>query len=136
PGDQRNTLVSCFARIIAKKRPLAFVFENVEGFLTSEDGAYVMDLLKPLVEAGYRIQLRKVNSANYGVPQHRKRVIAIGGLGWDPSFPDPTHSAYGAPGARLACTTLPLTPSLADALRGLPPVSLTQPGVPPGHWCR
>src|SRR5438874_540889 len=54
-GDQRNSLVTCFARIVARRRPLAFVFENVEGFLTSEDGAYVMDLLAPLVEAGYRI---------------------------------------------------------------------------------
>jgi DNA (cytosine-5)-methyltransferase 1 len=39
-----------------------------------------LDLLTPLIAAGYRIHMRKVNAANYGVPQHRKRVIAIGGL--------------------------------------------------------
>ena len=96
PGDKRNTLVTCFAQIVARERPLAFVFENVEGFLTADDGNHVLDLLTPLVAAGYRIHIRKVNAANYGVPQHRKRVIAIGGLGWDPSFPEPTHSANGA----------------------------------------
>jgi DNA (cytosine-5)-methyltransferase 1 len=135
-GDQRNTLVSCFAQVVARKRPLAFVFENVEGFLTAEGGSRVLELLTPLVAVGYRIHLRKVNAANYGVPQHRKRVIAIGGLGWDPPFPDPTHSAYGAPGAVLAGMCLPLAPSLADALRGLPPAAASEPGEPQGHFFR
>ncbi|MBI1915141.1 MAG: DNA cytosine methyltransferase [Planctomycetes bacterium] len=135
-GDQRNTLVTCFARIVARRRPLAFVFENVEGFLTSEDGAYVMDLLSPLVETGYRIHLRKVNAANFGVPQHRKRVLAIGGLGWDPGFPEPTHSAYGAPGARLAGNGYPRTPTLEESLAGLPEPSTEEPGTPPGHFFR
>ena len=129
-GDQRNTLVSRFAEIVATLRPVAFVFENVEGFLTSDQGAYVLDLLTPLVDAGYRIHLRKVNAANYGVPQHRKRVIVIGGLGWDPTFPAPTHAAFGAPGAGLVRGYLPTTPTLMDALRGLP-APLTKSWLPP-----
>jgi DNA (cytosine-5)-methyltransferase 1 len=43
---------------------MAFVFENVEGFLTSEHGDYVLDLLLPLLECGYRIHVRKVNAAS------------------------------------------------------------------------
>lgn len=86
----------------------------------STRGAHVLDLLTPVVEAGYQVHLRKVNAANYGDPQHRKRVLGIGGLGWSPCFPPPTHSAFGAPGARLAARHLPLTPSLRDALAGLP----------------
>jgi DNA (cytosine-5)-methyltransferase 1 len=135
-GDQRNTLVACFARIVARQRPLAFVFENVEGFLTSEGGAYVLDLLCPLVEAGYRIHLRKINAANYGVPQHRKRVIAIGGLGWDPTFPEPTHSAFGAPGAERAGNGHPRTPTLREAIAGLPEPATVEPGNPSGHYYR
>ena len=135
-GDARNTLVACFARIVARQRPLAFVFENVEGFLTSEDGAYVLDLVCPLLEAGYRIHLRKVNAANFGVPQHRKRVIAIGGLGWDPTFPGPTHSAFGAPGAGLAGNGQPRTPTLREALARLPEPSTEEPGRPQGHCYR
>lgn len=119
-GDHRNSLVACFAEIVVRERPLAFVFENVEGFLTSESGTRVLDLLTPLIKAGYLIHLRKVNVANYGVPQHRKRVIAIGGLGWEPSFPKPTHKAFGAPGAHNGAHGLPLTPTLAEALVGLP----------------
>lgn len=117
--DHRNTLVAVFARLIAKHRPSAFVFENVEGFLTGGAGRFVFDLLDPLIEAGYRIHLRKVNAANFGVPQHRKRVLAVGGLGWDPTFPTPTNSAHGAPGALLGGTHLPRTPSISDALEGL-----------------
>ncbi len=110
--DHRNTLVAVFARLVAKHKPRAFVFENVEGFLTGGEGRFIFDLLDPLIDAGYRIHLRKVSAANYGVPQHRKRVLGIGGLGWDPSFPAPTHTAHGAPGALLAATRLPLTPTL------------------------
>src|SRR5579883_2488490 len=135
-GDKRNTLVTCFAQVVARKRPLAFVFENVEGFLTAEGGKRVLDLLTPLVEAGYWIHVRKVNAANYGVPQHRKRVIAVGGLGWEPSLPEPTHSAHGVPGARLAATRLPPTPTLQQALADLPPPGTTKPGKPAGHFYR
>jgi len=135
-GDSRNSLIRCFAEIVVALRPAAFVFENVEGFLTGEDGAHVLELLTPLVAAGYRIHLRKVNAANYGVPQHRKRVIAIGGLGWDPSFPLPTHAAFGAPGAELTKGYLPTTPTLMDALRGLPAASTVEPGTPMDHVYR
>ncbi|MBM4368446.1 MAG: DNA cytosine methyltransferase [Deltaproteobacteria bacterium] len=134
PGDARNTLVSAYAKLIARHRPTAFVFENVEGFLTGEDGARVLDLLDPVIEVGYHVHLRKVNAANYGVPQHRKRVVAIGGLGWSPTFPAPTHAAYGAPGAQLVGRHLPPTPPLSSALDGLPAPAANAPGVPPGHF--
>ena len=133
-GDARNSLVGAFARFVAHLRPSVFVFENVEGFLTAEGGSRVVELLDPLVAAGYRIHLRKINAANFGVPQHRKRVIAIGALGWDPQYPEPTHSAYGAPGARLAGSHLPPTPTLGEALASLPPASKDGPGEPEDHY--
>ena len=36
--DSRNSLVAVFAHLVARHRPGAFVFENVEGFLTGDDG--------------------------------------------------------------------------------------------------
>ena len=133
-GDTRNTLVGWYASTIARLRPAAFVFENVEGFLTAEDGYHVFELLDPLIEAGYCVHVRKINAANFGVPQHRKRVIAIGGLGWVPTFPEFTHSAYGAPGARLAGRHLQPTPTIEEALNGLPPASAGPPGQPSDHF--
>lgn len=131
--DRRNTLVQVFATLVRRVLPRVFVFENVEGFLTGARGQFVLDLLEPLIEAGYRIHVRKVNAANFGVPQHRKRVIVIGGRGFDPSFPEPTHSAYGAPGAHLAGIHLPLTPSLGDGLAGLPPALPASDAVQDDH---
>lgn len=135
-GDERNSLVSVFASLIVQHKPYAFIFENVEGFLTAENGRRVLDLLEPLIEAGYRIHLRKINVANYGVPQHRKRTIAIGGLGWEPSFPEPTHRAYGAPGASLIGRRLPRTTSVREALAGLPYPTTNPPGTPSEHYSR
>ena len=135
-GDNRNTLVSVFAQLVARVRPPAFVFENVEGILTTEKGQRIDDLLGPLVAGGYRVHLRKVNAANYGVPQHRKRVLAIGGLGFDPTFPEPTRSAFGAPGATLAAANLPLAQTVDDAIGTLPAPTAQAPGCPDGHYCR
>lgn len=136
PGDPRNGLIAVFSTLVARLRPRAFLFENVEGFLTTDGGARVFDLLEPLIGAGYRIHLRKVNAANYGVPQHRKRVIAIGGLGWDPTFPEPTHRAYGAPGADVVGQALTPTPTISAALAGLPEASPEPPGEPEDHFYR
>lgn len=134
--DERNSLVRVYANLIARHRPRAFIFENVEGFLTTGRGRFVLDLLEPLVEAGYQIHLRKINAANFGVPQHRKRVLALGGLGWNPGFPEPTHRAFGTPGAHLAASRRPPTPTLADALAGLPPAFSSPPGSPSDHFFR
>ncbi len=128
-SDERNTLIRIFSTLVARHKPLAFVFENVEGFLTQGNGRFVFDLLEPLVDAGYRIHLRKLNAAHYGIPQHRKRVLAIGGLGWDPTFPGHTHSALGTPGAGLANSYhLPFTPDLQEAFDGLPPAGIRRNG--------
>ena len=135
-GDVRNSLVSQFANLIVRNRPLAFVFENVEGFLTAEHGERVFDLLAPLIDAGYNIHLRKIDAAEYGLPQHRKRVIAIGGLGWNPLFPAATHRPFGAPGIFVKHESLPPTPTLADALAGLGIPGATAPGHPQGHFAK
>jgi len=111
-----------------------FVFENVEGFLTAESGDRVIELLDPLIQAGYWIRLHKINAANFGVPQHRKRVIGFGGLGFDPLFPEPTHRAIGAPGAHKVGKHLPLTPSLLATLEGLPEPTGSPPGTPTDHY--
>jgi DNA (cytosine-5)-methyltransferase 1 len=121
-GDHRNSLVARFGELVAELRPRAFVFENVEGFLTAEGGRRVIDLLDPVIDAGYHVHLRKVNAANFGVPQLRKRVLGIGALGQEPPFPEATHAAYGAPGAHLvgARNGATVVPAVLDAIEGLP----------------
>ncbi|MDE0162580.1 MAG: DNA cytosine methyltransferase [Acidimicrobiaceae bacterium] len=134
-SDHRNTLVAEFARMVAELRPRWFLFENVEGFLSMSGGSFVVDLLDGVLDAGYYVRLRKVNVANYGVPQLRKRVIAVGSIGVDPGFPGPSHHAYGAPGAETAGTVgLPTTPTVSDALEQLDaPASAARDAIIQGH---
>ena len=77
-SDSRNGLVGEFVRLVAELRPGWFLFENVEGMRTVADGDFVVGLLDGVLDAGYSVRLRKVNVANFGVPQLRKRVIALG----------------------------------------------------------
>ncbi len=134
--DDRNTLVRTFAELVAEIRPRAFLFENVEGFLTAETGAFVIDLLDPLIEAGYRVRLHKVNVANYGVPQLRKRVIGIGLLHTDPDFPVPISRAHGAPGVHRVgqWSSLPMTPTVGETLEKMPLPADGPPGRPADHF--
>ncbi len=134
-GDLRNTLVSVYATLAAQMRPRVVVFENVEGFLTAEGGRFVIGLLDPLIEAGYRVAMEKINVANFGVPQLRKRVVVIGVLDGDPPQVPLTHHAWGAPGAHKATdsTALTPTPTVEQALATLPCAALEPPGEPADH---
>ena len=88
PNDPRNQLWRHFIRAVADATPMAFVMENVPPLLKSQE--YVE--IKRLAEAmGYRVEGRILNTADYGVPQVRKRAIIIGLLGKPPSYPTPTH---------------------------------------------
>lgn len=58
-----------FIEAIKKLRPKAFVAENVKGMLLGGARGYVSDVLKKVDEAGYKVQLFCLNSANMGVPQ-------------------------------------------------------------------
>lgn len=128
--DPRASLVGAYARLAAHVRPDVVVFENVEGFATAGGGRFTFELLDPLIAAGYWVRVRKVNLANYGVPQHRKRVIAVASLIGDPPLPKPTHTAWGAPGAQHVAGK-PFTPTLAEALEGLAPPGSDE--SPQGH---
>ena len=135
PSDHRNTLVGEFARMVVDLQPRWFLFENVEGLLTMAGGDFLIDLLDGVLGGGYQVRLRKVNVANYGVPQLRKRVIAIGSLGADPGFPGLSHHAFGAPGTEMECTAaLPLAPTVAEALEHLgEPASADRDETIQGH---
>lgn len=129
-GDDRNTLVGRYAKLAVELEPLAVIFENVEGFLTAGGGGFVTDLLDPLIEAGYSVRLEKLNVANFGVPQLRKRVIGIATRGRVPASLEPTHSASGAPGAWRRGAGLPYTRTVEDAIGDFRPMSSDPLSVP------
>lgn len=78
-NDPRNYLFESYARILNYFMPKMFVFENVTGILTAEiNGKHIIDAVLSVLSENYDVELRVLNSANYGVPQVRKRVIIIG----------------------------------------------------------
>lgn len=89
--DHRNHLVIEFARFVQELRPRLFLMENVPGLLGKRGHALVSLFLRRLRRAGYLVDHRIINAAEYGVPQLRKRVVFAGWLKDQPpfSFPPP-----------------------------------------------
>jgi len=92
--DPRNDLVLKFGQIVADLRPKIFLMENVPGLLGSRGLHIFKQIVKMLVSAGYYVEHRVLNAADFGVPQIRRRVFVIGSRhDMFPafSFPKPTH---------------------------------------------
>jgi DNA (cytosine-5)-methyltransferase 1 len=118
--DPRNQLIFNYFSIVEQVRPLWFLFENVEGLLTSNNGKSVFDLVRRFISLGYSLRLEKVNFAAYGLPQSRKRVIIIGNrIGASFNFPFETHSFDAGKHNRLL-PLFPHSPTLLQAISGLP----------------
>ena len=97
--DPRNDLVITYTQIIRKVRPKFVVMENVKGILTRSGGSYINTVLSELRDAGYNVDYRVLNMADYGVPQIRERVIILGNrIGRPVRFPMPDHSEDGGGG--------------------------------------
>ena len=118
-NDPRNRLIFNYFTLVEYLRPKWFLFENVEGLLTSGRGKSVYELLRQFLHLGYSLRIEKVNFAGFGLPQSRKRVIIMGNcLGLDFSFPFETHSFDS--GKHNSQTLFPDSPTLDEAISGLP----------------
>lgn len=76
--DERGKLFFEMCRILKEKKPKCFIAENVKGILTANKKSAFPLILKEFEDSGYDVQYRILNSANYGVPQKRERVIIVG----------------------------------------------------------
>jgi DNA (cytosine-5)-methyltransferase 1 len=77
-GDPRNFLYKLYCQVLIKYKPKMFVFENVPGVLTANNGLYFADMQKEFRLAGYNLDYRILNASDFGVLQNRLRVILIG----------------------------------------------------------
>jgi DNA (cytosine-5)-methyltransferase 1 len=73
-------------RIIREVRPRWLVLENVVGLLHCHDGRDMQEVIQALANCGYLGFWRVLNSQYFGVPQNRRRVFILAGLGCYPSF--------------------------------------------------
>ncbi|WFE85154.1 DNA cytosine methyltransferase [Parabacteroides chongii] len=94
--DTRGTLFREFARVVKECCPKIFIFENVQGILTHDNGR-TWEVIKNTFEeyCGYDIHYQLLNSKNYGIPQHRERLFCIGFREkTDFKFPAPIELKY------------------------------------------
>lgn len=83
--DYRNYLFESYMKVVKYYKPKAFVFENVQGMLSAKPGGIPITTLikKEIEDAGYKIiddlhEHALIDLTEYGIPQHRKRVIILG----------------------------------------------------------
>lgn len=92
--DKRNQLYEELLRVVKDKNPRYFLAENVKGILSLGKGKVLNLILQDFDDAGFRVQYKVLNAADYGVPQKRMRVIFLGtrkDLPDDLNYPKPTH---------------------------------------------
>jgi len=89
--DDRGSLFEEYVRVLKKLKPKGFLFENVYGLLGAEKGESIKKILKAFKEIGYNVSYRILDAADYGVPQHRERIILVGSIDKPFKFPKPTH---------------------------------------------
>jgi DNA (cytosine-5)-methyltransferase 1 len=115
--DERNMLPEV-VRAVAQSQPKAFVIENVRGLLFGDAIGYLRSIVarlrNPTEEApsqmgedlfhfhapspsdadAYRVEYRLLDSAGFGLAQHRPRLFIVGVRADQPEFtwPEPTHS--------------------------------------------
>lgn len=84
--DTQGTLFFDVARILAVKRPVAFVLENVKNLKSHDKGNTFRVIMKTLDELGYWVSDAncdsrgdyKIVDGKHFVPQHRERIVLVG----------------------------------------------------------
>ena len=135
-ADARGILFREYVRLLKELSPVGFLFENVYGITGAQNGEAWNEIKDAFRAAGYRLFFRILDAADYGVPQHRERLIIVGLKSGEFRFPRPTHgpdSIDGMPfyNAGTAVEGVPLTaeeakPGLGGRFGHL------LPDIPPG----
>jgi len=90
-SDARGRLFRSYCQILDVIKPSMFVFENVYGLPGANNGEPWREIVQAFESHGYTLKADVVDAADYGVPQHRERLIMVGFRSGSYEFPLPTH---------------------------------------------
>lgn len=76
-NDDPRNMIKPYFRLIEEIKPDGFVLENVESILHPSNRPAVDTIVSNIIRLGYKYKLLKINAADYGVPQKRKRVFFL-----------------------------------------------------------
>jgi len=77
-SDTRGTLFFDIERIIAKKRPKAFLLENVKQLQGHDRGNTLKVIIEHLKKLNYTVDYKVLRAADFGLPQNRERLYIVG----------------------------------------------------------
>ena len=75
PHDRRKELWVAYLDLVVQLKPRAVLMENVPDMGLSDDFFVIRSIEQTLEDLGYATQVRLADAWNFGVPQHRKRLI-------------------------------------------------------------
>ena len=81
--DPRGNLALHYLRIIDEVKPKWFIFENVPGLLSSDNGGDFATFLREVERIGYGCAYRVLDAQYFGVPQRRRRLFVVGHIDGD-----------------------------------------------------
>jgi len=91
--DPRNALFNAYIKLLNGLKPKAFVMENVPGMVMGKMKGVFNTIVEELKKTDYEVSIQICNSADYGVPQSRRRLFFVGirkDFGKKFVFPTPT----------------------------------------------
>jgi DNA (cytosine-5)-methyltransferase 1 len=74
----RSGLYRAMVDAVRKVRPKLFIAENVKGLLYKYNEESLRQVINDFSDLGYNVEYKLLNSADFGVPQNRERVIIVG----------------------------------------------------------
>ncbi|HBJ72958.1 MAG TPA: DNA (cytosine-5-)-methyltransferase [Actinobacteria bacterium] len=122
--DPRNRLIAEFARIVLELQPRYFVLENVAGLTVGDHRKMLDETIELFEENDYEVvkPYRVLQAAEFGTPQSRRRLFLMGARKGVPlpSYPTPLTVARRLDGGAVEPSSLPLSPSVWEAIGDLP----------------
>ena len=76
--DIRGTLFYDYVRLIDEIKPKVFIYENVYGLKTNDNGRTWDKVMKSFVKLNYHFTPLFLDAKNFGIPQSRKRIFIVG----------------------------------------------------------
>lgn len=77
---EKSSLFRQGARVLEEMMPKVFIFENVKGLLSSNNGNDYKEVIKTFQDLGYLISIKVLNAKEHGTAQNRERVFVVGFL--------------------------------------------------------
>ena len=79
-NGKRSGLYRAMVEVVRKVKPKIFIAENVKGLITKKHKVDLETVVSDFSKLGYKVRYDLYNSADFGVPQTRERVLIVGTL--------------------------------------------------------